>query len=328
MGIVITTAGFDKLGTCYEYRGACIEVLRGFKEQERLFAAIFCLDDEDDWREEGVWVKANPNMGVTVKPDFLRGEVLKASNLTSEEVGVKTKNFNIWCSSSVVWIPEEIIDRTVTEVRPEEFDWCIVGIDLSQTVDLTAMAAMFERDDVLYFMIKYYLPESALHEKPRFRDLYGKWRHAGWLNVMEGNVTDYDVLLNDMVALNEKCPIKKISYDGWNAKEFILKCQLASFDCYPFSQTLGNYNGPTKEAERRIRSDKWKMDGNGINRHCFKNVDIVTDVYGNIKPTKRNAEKKVDGVMAALNALGIYLTERYAEPDISYSPYSRKRRAW
>jgi phage terminase large subunit-like protein len=128
--------------------------------------------------------------------------------------------------------------------------------------------------------------------------------------------------------LNDVCPVKKISFDGWNAKEFILKCHLAVFDCYPFSQSLGNYNGPTKEAERLIRSGKWKMDDNGINRHCFRNVDIATDIYGNIKPVKRNAEKKVDGVMAALNSLGIYLEERYVEPNISYSPYARRRKVY
>jgi phage terminase large subunit-like protein len=321
LGIVITTAGFDRLGPCYEYRGTCIEVLRGFKEQEGLFVAIFSLDDGDDWRDEGVWMKANPNLGVTVKRNFLRGEVLKAMNLSSEETGVKTKNFNIWCSSSVVWIPEDVIAAAVTEVRPGNFEWCMVGIDLSQTLDLTAMAAMFVRDGVVYFRIKYYLPESALREKPRFRDLYGEWRRRGWLTVTGGNVTDYDVLLGDLVGLNGVCRVIKVAYDGWNAKEFILKCQEAGFDCYPFSQSTGNYNGPTKEAERLIRSGKWKMDDNGINRHCFRNVDIVSDIHGNIKPSKRNSEKKIDGVMAALNALGIYLSERYVEPGISYSPY-------
>jgi phage terminase large subunit-like protein len=324
MGMIITTAGFDRLGVCYEYRKGCIEVLRGERVDDSLFAAIFALDEGDDWKDERNWVKANPNMGVTVLEEKVREQVRRAEVMSSMQVSVQTKTLNIWCGSTTAWIGERYIDGAVVEggVRAEDFEWCHIGLDLGCTSDLTAWSALFAgEDDVLYFYMKYYLPEACLHDKPRFASLYGDWVRRGWLTVTPGNVTDYDFVLSDLIGFRNRCAVWKVSYDPYNSTQFILKAQEAGFECMPFSQTTGNYNRPTKELERRILGGKAKIDGNGINRHCFQNVDIVSDIHGNIKPSKRNSEKKIDGVMAALNALGIYLSERYVEPGISYSPY-------
>lgn len=95
MAVIITTAGFDKLGPCYQYREMCTEVLSGLKENDSLFAAIYSLDEGDDWRESRNWEKSNPNLGVTVKPQYLQAQVQSAKNAKSEEVGIQTKNFNI-----------------------------------------------------------------------------------------------------------------------------------------------------------------------------------------------------------------------------------------
>ncbi len=86
MSIIITTAGFDKLGPCYQFREMCTEVLKGLKEDDTLFALIYALDEGDDWKNEKVWGKSNPNLGVTVKPKYLREQVQKAINSPSEEV--------------------------------------------------------------------------------------------------------------------------------------------------------------------------------------------------------------------------------------------------
>ncbi|OAV68543.1 Phage terminase-like protein, large subunit [Bacteroidales bacterium Barb6XT] len=109
MAVIITTAGFDKLGPCYQYRIMCTEVLNGLKTDDSLFAAIYSIDEADDWKDENVWIKSNPNLGVTVKLSYLRRQAVKAVNSPSEEVGIKTKNFNMWCDSSSVWIPEHYI---------------------------------------------------------------------------------------------------------------------------------------------------------------------------------------------------------------------------
>ena len=315
MAIIITTAGFDKLGPCYQYREMCTEVLSGLKENDSLFAAIYSLDEGDDWRDPNNWAKSNPNLGITVKPQYLQTQVHSAINTKSEEVGIKTKNFNIWCDSETVWIPEHYILQASANLDFEQFRNmdCYAGIDLSSTSDLTCASFMIPTENKYYFKTLYYLPEAALQEK-RFKDLYGEWRRQGLITITPGNVTDYDYILNDLMKIRDIVYIQKIAYDAWNATQFVINAEERGLPMEPFSQTLGNFNRPTKELERLLLSGKAVIDNNLINRHCFRNVIMARDKSGNTKPSKQYEEKKIDGVIAKLEALGIYLVSpRYGE---------------
>lgn len=308
IGVIITTAGFDKLGPCYQYREMCTEVLSGLKENDSLFAAIYSLDEGDDWKDPAVWIKSNPNLGVTVKNQYLETQVQSAKNSPSEEVGVKTKSFNIWCDSETVWIPEHYILSQSQDLDFKQFEGmdCYCGIDLSSTSDLTCVDFMMPTEDRIYFKTLYYLPEAALQEK-RFKELYGEWRRRDLITITPGNVTDYDYILNDILEVGRIVSIQKIAYDAWNATQFVINATDKGLPMEPFSQALGNFNKPTKEMERLLLSGKAVIDNNVINRHCFRNVVMARDRNGNTKPTKQFEEKKIDGVIAKLEALGVYL---------------------
>lgn len=317
MGIIITTAGFDKLGPCYQMRTMCTEVLMGLKQDDTLFAGIYSLDEADDWKDETVWAKSNPNLEVTVKTKYLREQIQKAVNSPSEEVGIKTKNINMWCDAELVWIPDTYILKASQEVEFEDFrDMdCYVGVDLSSTSDLTCVSFMFPTEDKYHFKVKYYLPEAALTEK-RFREMYGEWRRKGLITITPGNVVDYDYILNDIMDISKIVSIQKIAYDDWNATQFIIYATDAGLPMEPFSQALGNFNKPTKEIERIILSGRAVIDNNLINRHCFRNVVMARDRNGNTKPSKQFEEKKIDGVIAMIQALGVYLVSPRYSPLI------------
>lgn len=315
MAVIITTAGFDKLGPCYQYREMCTEVLSGLKENDALFAAIYSLDEGDDWRDSKNWEKSNPNMGITVKQQYLQTQVQSAKNSPSEEVGIKTKNFNLWCDSETIWIPDHYILQASESLDFEQFSKmdCYAGIDLSSTSDLTCVSFMFPTEEKYYFKTLYYLPEAALHEK-RFRNLYGEWRRQNLITITPGNVTDYDYILNDILKIKDVVYLQKIAYDAWNATQFVINAEERGLPMEPFSQALGNFNRPTKEMERLILSGRAVIDNNLINRHCFRNVVMARDRNGNAKPSKQFEEKKIDGVIAKLEALGVYLiSPRYGE---------------
>lgn len=315
MAVIITTAGFDKLGPCYQYREMCTEVLSGLKDNDSLFAAIFSQDEGDDWKDPKSWQKSNPNLGVTVKSQYLQTQVQSAINSPSEEVGIKTKNFNIWCDSETVWIPDHYLLKSSDNLDFEQFrDMdCYAGIDLSSTSDLTCASFMFPTAEKYYFKTLYYLPEAALQEK-RFKDLYGEWRRQNLITITPGNVTDYDYILNDLMHIRNMVFIQKVAYDAWNATQFVINAEEKGLPMEPFSQALGNFNRPTKELERLILSGRAVIDNNAINRHCFRNVVMARDKNGNTKPSKQFEEKKIDGVIAKLEALGIYLASpRYGE---------------
>lgn len=310
---IITTAGFNKGGPCYESRTVCAEILRGIKEDDSQFALIFTLDEGDDWRDERVWGKANPNLDVTVRRSFLRDQVRKAVNNPSEEVGIKTKTFNVWCDAETVWIQDHYILDSTKKLRLEDFAGCEcwAGVDLASTSDLTAAALMIPRDGQFYFFVHYYLPEAALRES-RFAIQYGEWRRRGYLTVTPGNVTDYDFVQNDLLDAAKIVRLRSVAYDSYNATQFTIQAEEAGLPMEPFSQALGNFNRPTQEFARLMLGGRVVLDNNEITRYCFRNVVLKRDHNGNVKPSKQFAEKRIDGTIAILQSLGIWLTtERY-----------------
>lgn len=308
MGIIITTAGFDKLGPCYQHRTMCTEVLTGLKTDDTLFAAIFSIDEGDNWKDENVWIKSNPNLNVTVRIPNLRNKLQSVENNPSNEVNIKTKTFNIWCDAETVWIPDTYLLDASKKLKLEQFSGksCWMGVDLSSTSDLTAIAFMIPDEYKYHFIARYYLPEAALREK-RFKDLYGKWRMEKMITITPGNVTDYDYILNDILEAQRYVNIEKIAYDTWNATQFTINAEEKGLPMEPYSQVIGNFNRPTREMERMLLSGNAIIDNNTINRHCFRNVVMARDRNGNVKPTKQFEEKKIDGVIAMLEALGVYL---------------------
>lgn len=314
LAIIVTTAGFDKLGPCYELRTTAVDILNSLKEDDSFFCAIFTLDSEEEWKDEKAWIKSNPNLGVTIRPQYLRKEIKKAINTTSDEVNVKTKNLNIWCDSSEVWIPDNYIIKASKNIDLSDYKGAeaFVGIDLSATSDLTCVAYMIPVDAAFLFKVYYYLPMAALTEK-RHKELYNEWRRLGLLTITPGNVTDYDYILNDLRDKSEILFLNSVAYDPWNATQFVINATERGFNMTPYGQNLGNFNRPTKEFERLMLSGNAILDNNAVNRHCFRNVVMARDSNGNVKPSKKYEEKKIDGVIAMLEALGSYLTNpRYS----------------
>lgn len=308
MAVIITTAGFDRLGVCYQYREMCTEVVSGLKEDDTLFIAIYCLDKEDDWKDEAVWVKSNPNLGVTVQTKYLKTQVRKAINTPSDEVGIKTKNLNIWCDAEKTWIKDDYILSASANVNLEEYNGldCFIGVDLSSTSDLTSFSVMIPSTEKMVWKTFYFLPEAALTEK-RFKELYGEWARQGALCITPGNVVDYDFILNKIMEIGQILNIVTIGYDSWNATQFVINCTEKGLPMEPYSQSIGNFNKPTKELERLLLSGVAVIDNNIITRHCFRNVVMARDKNGNTKPSKQYEEKKIDGVIAMIEALGVYL---------------------
>ena len=313
--IIITTAGFDKLGPCYELRTTATEILNGLKEDDSFFMAIYSLDENDDWKDEANWIKSNPNMDVTVKSSYLRKEVRKAMNTPSDEVNVKTKNLNMWCDSSDVWIPDDYILACSRKVDLDDFttkDDCFAGIDLSSTSDLTCVSFMIPKDGKFYFKTLYYLPEEALETKKN-TEQYSEWVRLGFLKLTPGNVVDYDYILDDILSVDKRLYIVKVGYDSWNATQFVINATDKGLPMEPVSQSIGNFNRPTKEMERVILSGNVVIDNNPITRFCFRNVVMKLDHNGNTKPSKEYRDKKIDGVISMIEAMGVCLmTPQYS----------------
>ena len=320
MLLTITSAGFDKTLPCYALRTTCAEILGGLKKDDSLFCMIFTLDEEDDWRDPKVWIKSNPNLGKTVTEKYLREQVVSAINNPGEEMSVRTKNLGQWLSSSEIWIPEHYIMRCTRDISFKNFEgaeaWC--GADLAVVDDMTAFSYMLRRDEdsTLYFKTIYYVPESALEDSPN-KDRYTEWKRAGHLKVTPGNVTDYQWITNDIVEQSRGLTLMGVFYDPYNSTSWVTQCTEIGLPMSKFSQSLGNFNIPTREFERLCRSGELAIDNNPITRWMFNNVALKHDHNGNAKPDKgQGRAKKIDGVISMLEALGGWLLEKPADVSI------------
>lgn len=307
--MVITTAGFNKAYPCHKLRTTCAEVLRGLKEDDGMFVAIYAMDDGDDWRDESAWPKCVPNLGVTVTMDYIRQQVQAAVNNPQEETGVRTKTLNQWCDTQKVWLPDSLVMAATGKVdlKAHAGRRCWVGVDLASVSDMSAVCYLFEGDDGrLVFKTDYYLPaESA--ERGVNREWYAYLARTGQLTLTPGNVTDYDYITRDLQA----CPLRvgKIGYDPWNSTSWATRCTELGMPLDQYFQNIGNLTKPTKELQRLLLCGKAILDDNECTRWMFRNVAMKEDVNENIRPVKgAGPEGKIDGIIAMVIALGERMT--------------------
>lgn len=323
--IVCTTAGFLLDGfPLYEMRKVCMEILRGEKNDDSQFSLIYELDEKDDYTDKKNWIKCCPSLGATVFENYVQDQVTAAKNNTALELGVKTKNFNIFCQSVETWIPNDFIKRCMQPVDIQQLKgyYCYGAADLSAVSDLTCTTIMFPPDESReYFGDKYifktviYVPESALDESIN-KQMYKNWIKRKEVVLTPGNVVNYDQILKDQLEMNEFTPFSLFTYDAWNATQWAINATQAGLPLEPFAQNLGNFNKPTKYLEMLIRSGKCIIDYNTAVLWCFNNVRLKIDYNSNVKPDKNTQEQKIDPVISMTMALGGYLSEGGIDVEI------------
>lgn len=317
LGVAVTTAGFNKNGYCYQFRKSNIEVLEGKKTDDTLFCLIYTLDDEDDWCDESNWIKANPNLNVSVKEEFIEQQVNQAQNNPIQEVSVRTKLLNQWLDSSSSWIPMSFVDKSFAKVELEEFrdEYCYVGVDLGSVSDLTAVSVMIPKEDKIYVKNWAFVPEAAMDGTSNSMR-YRQFRNQGDLIVTDGNVCDYDRIIKLLEEIQEVCPIRKIAYDQWNATQWAIEMTEKGFPLLPFSQSISSMNRPIKELQRLFLQGKIILDNNQVTRFCLGNCVAVIDNHENVALGKESYEQKIDVAVAMADAVGAYLSENHYDGSL------------
>ena len=314
-----TTRSNNQSGFYKELEQSGIDVMRGLKQDDSVFCLVYTLDDGDDCEDEKVWKKCSPNLGISVSEDFYRQQITKMKNNPSQTTAIMTKVFNVWTSTSNVWIPQSYTFKVMDKVRMDDFKdkLLYLSFDLASTSDLTCLSAMYENNGIYYFKNWYYLPQEALKTSTN-KDNYKKWQRQGFLTVTQGNVTDYDYVMNDIQKLQDNSEgIVRISYDSWNATDFTIRLTESGFNMKPYSQSIGSMNRPTKAIERLIMEGKnIVIDKNPITLFCFENSVPKSDYNDNIKIIKESYENKIDGVIAIIMNYGGFQEENHYDGSL------------
>ncbi len=325
--LVVTTAGFDKQGPCYtKLRKTSVDLLAGKITDDTHLAFIYELDEGDDWKDTAHWVKANPNLGVSVFPEYLKSRLTKALNEgATKEVDFKTKNLNLWVDAPTVWIQDETWMKNTYGISKEDLIGhpCYGGLDLSTGIDLNSFCLYFPRfreingrwvSPVLWW---HWLPKTMV--KTEFFD-YTDWVSQGFITVTEGvfeNVIDHKKVTLDISQLPLKYNIQAIAFDQRLAYHGAVQDLGIMFGTsqdeqfisglYPFTQSMPNVSLATKHAETLIHNEQLEHFGDPVARWMMGNIVLKKDAIGQIMPDKSKSQFKIDGIAAMINAIAVDL---------------------
>lgn len=314
--VCITTAGFlvGDMYPCYSMWQNSIDILRGKSIDDTQFSMIFQMDDGDDWEDESVWTKFCPSLGQTVAKTYLRDEINSAKNNQSLEIGVRTKNLNQWCQSEEIWLPHTLIKQSMQSFDINDLvemgaQQAYLGVDLAAVSDLTAISLCTEIDGKYYFKSWAFVPEDNL-ETGVNSHMYFDWKRKQQIEVTEGNVTDYDYIIEKVKEIDRDMMLQNIGFDSWNSTQWVIKMTEEGFKMTPFSQAIGYFSRYTKEFERQLRAGNIVIDKNQVTEFCFQNAVLKTDINANVKPTKGKSKSgKIDVVISMIQAFGTLLNE-------------------
>lgn len=322
LAISCTTRGFNLSGFYKELEDSAIEVLKGVKEDDSLFTLIYTLDEGDDYEDPAVWKKCQPNLGVSVFPEFVEQQITKGKNTPTQQYSIMTKVFNCWQSSSENWIQMDYIWKSMEKVDITQYqnEFCYVSFDLASVNDLTCLGWMLPYGDKFYMKFKYYLPNDSIKGNPNEERLK-RWAKEGYLTITEGNVTDYDYVINDIDKIQSITPIMKISYDQWNSQSIAIELTGKGMPLEPYSQSLQSMNLPTKTLENMILSGKVIIDKNPVTAWCFENAKTKYDSLDNVRIIKNSYTQKIDGAVTAIMLIGGYLHGQHFDCNIMGTTY-------
>lgn len=326
---IITTAGYNIEGPCYDKRREVIEMLDGTVPNDELFGWIWTIDPEDDWKDPGVLAKANPNIGVSVYREYLESQQKRAIQQARFTNTFKTKHLGVWVTAKSGFYNmsqwEACRDETL-QLEDFEGQPVVLGFDLARKLDMNSMARLFWRDidgKRHYYSVapRFWVPEDTVNnmDNRRMAERFQKWLNTGHLLTTEGAEIDYREILEEAKEAARLNPVESSPMDPSGATN--LGHQLDDEGLMPITivQNYTNMSDPMKELEAAIMSGRFHHDGNPIMTWCVGNV-IGKHLAGNddvVRPVKQGNDNKIDGAVALIMAVGRAMPGKQAEQEAS-----------
>ncbi|MBN2744509.1 MAG: terminase large subunit [Marinilabiliaceae bacterium] len=331
---VITTAGFNRHSPCYAMRDVCIKILNGTIQQDEIFTLIYEMDDDDDWEDPANWPKANPSMATidTILP-FLQSRYSLVKNDPTKYVDFLTKNLNRWMDASEVWIEDARWMENADPVTIDDLRGLSVyaAIDLSSTTDITAVCFIANDGNRFLILPHFFVPKLTAEQRVKKDGVpYDLWIRQGYITETEGDVVDYDavrkyisgyhvldgVVCHDPECMADQLNIVRVGFDKWNSSQLVNDLVADGIEMSEFRQGFASMSAPTKEFKKLALKRQLAHGANPVLRWMVSNVEIKRDPAGNEKPDKGSSSEKIDGAVAAIMALGEYLTDNATFADI------------
>lgn len=327
-----TTAGNDFSMPWYDLLQFAQGVEDGVIESPYFLPVLFMLrpDEGDDWMDEATWSKANPSLGVTITLDGLREEFEKAKAMPAKQASFKRRRLNIPVADDALrYLPmsewdacgptgslatlAEARERAMTELAGQQ---AVGWLDLSSRTDITTFGLLFPRPDgVVVPLPWFFIPKENLDKRgERDRAHYRQWAEYGFIELTEGNVTDYRALRTRINALRETFVFREIAYDDWNAGKIEQELLEDGFTMVPVKQSISSMNPGTKELLSLTMSGKLHHLGNPVLRYMADNLAVRMDQNERVQPMKNKSTGRIDGIVGIVMALDRIIRHEEAAP--------------
>jgi phage terminase large subunit-like protein len=316
--LAITTAGVDIGGICYEKLTYLHKVLEQALDDDEFFGIEYTIDEGDDWRTEAAWRKANPNYGVSVRPDDLRRKVREAAHSPGAINNFLTKHCNVWVRAESTWMPmPEWVRCGDASLRLEDFVSypCWIGVDLAEVRDFAAIVALFRTDPKKYVVFgKFFLPETTLERSP-IAQMSG-WAAEGHIIATDGDQADYQLIEDEIVAWCDLFEdVREIDFDRALASRMApnLKTRLmprmgkdgVERFVITVPQTVETMNPAMQLIESLTLAGDIRHPANPAFNWMFSNVVVERNYKDEIFPRKaggKDSPHKIDGPVATFTA--------------------------
>ena len=301
----ITTAGESRMSVCREKHEYLEKILEGTVDDDTFCGIIFTLDEGDDYTNPEVWIKANPNLYISVNYDFIAKELKQAREMPAKLNSFLRMLMDQWTQVETRWInPEKWnLCKGGTELGLLRYETCYGGLDLSSVNDLSAFVLKFPRTgDVLAW---FWIPEDNMQiRERRDRVPFSTWVRQGFVEATPGNVIDYEYIKQRIRDIAKDFPVmREIGYDPFMATQIALQFEEEGFNMVPVRQGMLTLSPAMKELEREYLSGELKHRDNPVLKWMAANVVAKTDPAGNYMPDKGKSTDRIDGIAALCMAI-------------------------
>ena len=311
MLLVSTTAGYINDGIFDEIMKRSTAFLLGNSKERKLLPFLCMIDDIDKWDDINELRKANPNLGVSVPVDYMLEEIAIAEGSLPRKAEFLCKYCNIKQNSSLAFLSAQDVERASGEpidIETLRGSYCVGGIDLSQTTDLTAACVVVEKAGTLYVIAHFWLPSERIDAATE-RDGVPYWAYVdrGFLSPSGDNFVDYHDCENWFKALVEQYELYplQIGYDRYSSQYLVQEMDAYGFHMDDVFQ--GDNLWPViQEMEGLIKDGRIQIGDNQLLKaHLLNSAVKMNTERGRGKLIKVNQTSRIDGTAALLDALTV-----------------------
>ena len=306
-----TTSGYINDGVYDEIIKRATRFLLGESEEKRLLPFLYMSDDVEKWDTYEELCKSNPNIGVSVSWDYLREEIAIAKGSLSKRAEFIVKYNCIKQNSSLAWLPAQVVNKASGEhLELSDFanTYCVGGIDLSQTRDLTACTVVIERNGELYVIAHFFMPSERIDEATQRDGVpYMVYVQRGLLTLSGDNFVDYHDCYRWFTDLVEKYKILplKVGYDRYSAQYLVQDMSTFGFHMDDVYQGENLY-GVIQETQGLLEDGKIHIGDNDLLKiHLLNSAIKMSTERGRGKLVKLSPSVHIDGVAALLDAMTV-----------------------